>query len=380
MRVCLVYDCLYPYTVGGLERWYRSLAEAFAARGHDVTYVTRRQWSAPPVIQGVQVVAVSPGGPLYTESGRRRIVGPLLFGFGVLKHLLHRRDRYDVVQCSSFPYFSLLAARLALLGSGVRLGVDWLEVWSRKYWREYLGAMGGAVGYRIQRLCVRATPMAFALSDLGARRLVAEGYQGQPIRLSGLASPNRNAHPVLDPPEHPLALYVGRHIPEKRVDLVPQATAIARRALPELRALILGDGPERVRVRSMVERLNLAGVVEMPGFVPADDVEAAYRRATCLVLPSAREGYGLVVVEAASAGTPTVVVETSDNAAVELIEPGVNGFIVPDGDVDGIAAAIVETHKQGSALRLRTAQWFLQHADRLSVSASAEKLLEAYGA
>jgi glycosyltransferase involved in cell wall biosynthesis len=380
MRVCLIYDCLYPYTVGGLERWYRSLAEAFAARDHEVTYVTRRQWDASPRIQGVRVVAVSPGGPLYTEGGRRRIVGPLRFGLGVLKHLLRHRDRYDVVQCSSFPYFSLLATRLALSGSGVRLGVDWLEVWSKAYWHEYLGAIGGGLGYRIQRLCIRVTPLAFALSDLGARRLVTEGYRGQPVRLSGLASPDLDGEPVLDPPKQPLALYVGRHIPEKRVDLVPQAIAVARRVLPELRALILGDGPERARVASLVERLNLAGAVDMPGFVPAEEVKAAYRRATCLVLPSAREGYGLVVVEAASAGTPAVVVEGSDNAAVELIEPGVNGFIVPEGDVDGIAAAIVQAHEHGSGLRRRTAEWFHRHADHLSVSASAETLLETYGA
>ncbi|HEY2630788.1 MAG TPA: glycosyltransferase family 1 protein, partial [Solirubrobacteraceae bacterium] len=44
MRVCLIYDCLYPYTVGGAERWYRNLAERLAQEGHEVTYLTLRQW------------------------------------------------------------------------------------------------------------------------------------------------------------------------------------------------------------------------------------------------------------------------------------------------------------------------------------------------
>jgi hypothetical protein len=43
VRVCLVFDCLYPYTVGGAERWYRNLAERLAAAGHEVTYLTIRQ-------------------------------------------------------------------------------------------------------------------------------------------------------------------------------------------------------------------------------------------------------------------------------------------------------------------------------------------------
>src|SRR5262245_14907411 len=44
VRVCIVYDCLYPYTIGGAERWYRSLAERLAATGAEVTYLTLRQW------------------------------------------------------------------------------------------------------------------------------------------------------------------------------------------------------------------------------------------------------------------------------------------------------------------------------------------------
>ena len=44
LRICLVYDCLFPYTVGGAERWYRNLGERLAADGHEVSYLTLRQW------------------------------------------------------------------------------------------------------------------------------------------------------------------------------------------------------------------------------------------------------------------------------------------------------------------------------------------------
>src|SRR6202035_5701654 len=89
MRVCLVYDCLYPFTVGGAERWYRNLAERLAADGHKVTYLTLRQWDrgATPELDGVRVVAVGPRMALYTDD-RRRILPPLVFGLGVLWHLL----------------------------------------------------------------------------------------------------------------------------------------------------------------------------------------------------------------------------------------------------------------------------------------------------
>src|SRR2546429_3848570 len=90
MRICVVYDCLFPYTVGGAERWYRNLAERLAVEGHEVSYLTLRQWprgERPDLAEGVHVVCAGPRLALYTASGRRRIWPPLVFGLGVLAHL-----------------------------------------------------------------------------------------------------------------------------------------------------------------------------------------------------------------------------------------------------------------------------------------------------
>jgi Glycosyltransferase Family 4 len=106
MRICLVYDCLYPHTVGGAERWYRDLAERLADEGHDVTYLTLRQWDRgkrAEIDARVRVVIAGPRMALYTDSGRRRILPPLAFGLGVFAHLLRNGRRYDVVHTCAFP-------------------------------------------------------------------------------------------------------------------------------------------------------------------------------------------------------------------------------------------------------------------------------------
>ena len=132
MRIAIVYDCFYPNTVGGAERWYRSLAERLS-EGNDITYLTRRQWDGDePPQASFDVRAVSPGGALYTGSGRRRIWPPIRFGIGVFVHLLRHGHRYDIVHSASFPYFSLIGAWLALrLRRGAQLVVDWHELWTR---------------------------------------------------------------------------------------------------------------------------------------------------------------------------------------------------------------------------------------------------------
>jgi glycosyltransferase involved in cell wall biosynthesis len=378
MRVCLVYDCLFPNTVGGAERWYRYLSERLAADGHEVTYLTLRQWDrgTDPGVPGVDVRAVGPRMGLYAAPGRRRILPPLVFGLGVLWHLLRHGRRYDVVHTCSFPYFSLLAAALVRAGAGYRLVVDWFEVWSRAYWREYLGRVGGDVGWAVQRLCARVPQHAFCFSRLYAERLKEEGLRDVHMLAGAYTGP---LHVGQAREADGLVLFAGRHIPEKRVPAILPALALARERLPELRAAILGDGPDRPKVLQVVEDLGLADAVEVPGFVSPERVDELMGRALCSLLPSQREGYGLVVIEAASHGTPSVVVAGPDNAAVELVSEGENGFIAPNATAQALADAILRVHAAGPRLRTTTAAWFERNAPRLSLERSLELALSAYG-
>lgn len=380
MRICVVYDCLFPHTVGGAERWYRNLAERLTEAGHDVTYITLRQWErgAKAGVPGVDVVSVGPRMRLYTGAGRRRILPPLVFGMGVLWHLMWQAGRYDVVHTASFPYFSLLAAGVVRRQRSFRLVVDWHEFWSRDYWIEYLGRIGGRIGNAVQALCLRIPQRAFCFSRLHARRLLEGGIRG-PVRvLEGEYAGNLTPPTALEVTGAPTVVFAGRMIPEKRAPSLVPAIAIARRSLPDLYGLILGDGPERATVLARVEERGLDEAISVPGFVTHEEVERAMRHALCVVLPSRREGYGMVVVEAASKATPSVVVAAADNAAVELVEEGVNGFVAATAGPDDLAAAILRVSEAGMALRESTARWFASNADRLSIDSSLEAVAASY--
>lgn len=377
MRICFVYDCLYPYTIGGAERWYRGLAERAAARGHDVTYLTRRQWQAgdEPRLPGIRAVPVSSGGELYASDGRRRTVPPLRFGAGVLEHLFRHRGAYDVVHTASFPYFSVLAAAGARRRHGFRLFVDWHEVWTQEYWHSYYGPLGGRGGWAVQRACLRVPQRAYCFSRLHEQRLHDSGvsdvtrlegqYQG------GVVPPTPSA-------VAPTVVFAGRLIPEKNVLALVAAVARVRDRLPDVRLEIYGDGPDRERLRRSIDEQRLAEVVTLHGFVERAALEQAIAQSLCLALPSRREGYGLVVVEASARGVPSVVACGPDNAAVELVEDGVNGFVARSPTPDDLADAIGLVYDAGVALRVSTANWFEQHAGRLSLESSAERVLSDY--
>jgi glycosyltransferase involved in cell wall biosynthesis len=389
MRICIVYDCLYPYTIGGGERWYRNLAERLVAEGHEVTYVTLRQWQRGERLdldERVRVVTAGPRMALYTTSGRRRILPPLVFGLGVLAHLLRRGRRYDVVHACAFPYFSLLAAALLRRAKGYRLEVDWFEVWSRHYWLDYLGGVGGRVGALVQRICARVPQRAYCFSELHAERLREEGLRGSVTVLRGMysesaapvpAAPSPPSAPSVDTAE-PLVLFAGRLIAEKQATLGVAAIALAAQRIDGLRGEFLGDGPERAGLEQAIAEHGMQQRIGAPGFADAETVDREMRQAMCMLLPSRREGYGMVVVEAAARGTPSVVVAGEDNAATELIEEGVNGTIASRSDPAAIAEAIVRVHAAADAMRERTSQWFARHAESLSLESSLRTVLAGY--
>jgi glycosyltransferase involved in cell wall biosynthesis len=377
-RVLIVYDCLFPYIVGGAERWYRNLAERLASIGHEVTYVTLRQWDRGerPEVEGVRVVAVGPRMALYTTSGRRRIAPPLRFGLGVFWHLLRHGRRYDIVHTCAFPYFSLLAAAALRPFRRYGLVVDWFEVWSRSYCHDYLGGLQGRIGALVQRACAAVPQRAFCFSELHAARLRAEGLRGEVTVLRGLYSGSLQPPPARAAEE--LVLFAGRLIPEKRVTLGVAAVALAAERIEGLRGVFYGDGPERDALHTAIAGHGAEAIVSAPGFAAAELVEADMRRALCMLLPSRREGYGMVVVEASAHATPSIVVAGEDNVATELVEDGVNGVVVPSAEPEAVADAIVRVFEAGPALRESTAGWFAENAERLSLEGSLASVSETY--
>jgi glycosyltransferase involved in cell wall biosynthesis len=380
MRICVAYDCLYPYTVGGAERWYRALAERLAARGHDVTYLTRRQWprDVRPEIPGVRVVGVGPRMTLYASGGRRRVLPPIVFGACALLHLLVRGRRYGAVHTASFPYFSLLAAAAARPLWRYRIVVDWFEAWTPAYWSEYLGPLGGRLGAAVQALCLRVPQTAFCFSRLHEARLRALPLNGELTRLNGLYADGGEAPSPAAADS--VVVFAGRLIPEKRAGSILPAVKLARGTIPGLRAVIFGEGPERDRLVGLRDEEGLKGVVDIPGFVPEKRLQAALRGALCLILPSRREGYGLVVAEAASHATPSIVVRHPDSAATELVSEGENGVVAASASPTDLADAIVRIHEAGHALRESTSAWYARNADRLSIGRSVDAVEAAYSA
>ncbi|SDO52484.1 Glycosyltransferase involved in cell wall bisynthesis [Microbacterium sp. ru370.1] len=376
--VAVAYDCLFPYSTGGGERQYRAMADEFGRAGLDVDYLTAVQWDGPaPVEERFRIRPITGRLRLYSAGGVRRIPAALRYAAALWRTLVRRRRRYAAVMVSGLPIFNVFAARAALLGSGTRLVVDYLEVWHRRQWVEYSGPVTGTIAWVLQRAAIAITPLATCHSQLSASRLRAEGLRSAPLVSPGLID---GAVEVAEPAPAsvpPYALYVGRHIPDKQVEVIPAAVATARERIPDLRLVILGTGPSSDAVRAEVRRVGGEAWTDFPGFVSDAELDTLLHGALCLVHPSRREGYGLVVVEANAHGTPVVLVAGEGNAATELIDEGINGVVSPTTGPDDLARAILAVADEGDDLRRSARAWYADAVGTRTIRRTVEGIMSA---
>jgi glycosyltransferase involved in cell wall biosynthesis len=146
-------------------------------------------------------------------------------------------------------------------------------------------------------------------------------------------------HSWFSPRESPVILGVGRLTQQKDFPTLIKAFAILQQNY-SARLMILGEGEERPQLENLIKELKLQNKVSLSGFV--SNPFAYMSQASLFVLSSAREGLPTVLIEAMAVGTP-VVSTNCPSGPEEILEEGKYGSLVPVGDVEKLAKAMVKT-------------------------------------
>ncbi len=172
----------------------------------------------------------------------------------------------------------------------------------------------------------------------------------------------------------PVILFAGKFIEKKQPMLLIEAFARLRKELP-CRLLMVGDGPLRQSMESLIRRLDVPDVV-LTGFLNQTELPRAYAAADIFVLPSAyMETWGLVVNEAMNFSLPVVVTDKVGCAA-DLVKDGWNGFVVEHRNVDALKNAM-KILVGDSKLRKEYGQRSLELVSRYSIKSCADDIVAA---
>lgn len=177
-------------------------------------------------------------------------------------------------------------------------------------------------------------------------------------------------HPWFEKRRLPVVLSVGRLAYEKDFPTLMRAFALVRQNRP-VRLVILGEGKERENLEQLAEKLGIQNDISMPGFV--ENPYAFMSRASVFVLSSAWEGFGNVVAEALACGCPVVATDCRSGPR-EILDNGRYGRLVPVGDHEAMAKAILEALENPDYPADREAR--LQRAMEFSVDVAVERYLK----
>jgi len=330
MRVLHISDCYLP-RLGGIEVQVRDLATRQRAAGHDVAVVTATEGDqlrssvradgslVPDVIDAMDVYRIA-----------MRIPGSFPVHPQVSKHLATVIDMFrpDVVHAhaGSISPFAYPAIRHAATnGQPVVVTVHSVWAWARlasarvdgiTRWTEW-GVVPSAVSE------IAAAPMRRVLGTSVPITLIPNGIDIDAWRVDRVPPEQRDDQRV-----HVVA--VMRLAPRKRV--IPLArmfrAAIETAGADQLRATIVGDGPERALLDRYLDKHGLRDSIATPGRIPREQIRDIYRQADAMVAPAILESFGIAAMEARTAGVPVIARRTSGVAT--FIHDEVEGLLADD--------------------------------------------------
>lgn len=292
-------------------------------------------------LDGLALPTVRAGSPRdRLPAGRAAGAAAYVLGERYLGLEEHLRGAAIVHAAEIGTWFSAQAARLKAK-LGFRLV---LTVWETIPWR---GAYRWPRERRYREAVLPAADLLLATTERARDALLLEGVPAERIAVSPPGVDlDRFATASGDPQEPPLLLSAGRLVWEKGHQDALRALAALHRGIggparPDVRMLVLGDGPEADRLAGHAAEFGVGGAVEFRPTVPYDAMPALYRSAASLVLGSLptrgwEEQFGMVLVEAMASGTP--VVATDSGAIPEVL--GAYGTLVRPGDWKAMARAL----------------------------------------
>ncbi|HSJ53361.1 MAG TPA: glycosyltransferase family 4 protein [Anaerolineae bacterium] len=315
-------------TIGGIQRRDRTLIRAMD------TCLARRGDS-------LLVLALNDGPALAAHAELQRLHATQIEPFGghrrrfVLAAARHFRGA-SAVFYGHLGFAPLALFQRVLAGRAQRvLLIHGREAWQRRGRLHALGAATMTAVVSISRCTLERFYQAYAFRNPPVGMILPNSL-GPDHDVQALAG--RQPEPGDGPPR---LLTVARLAPEvqyKGVDTVIRALPQLLVRCPDLGYVVIGDGSDRSRLQSLARHLGVAGAVRFEGFVSEEALQRAYASCSVYVMPSAGEGFGIAFLEAMAHGRPVVAARAG--GVPELVQHGINGFLVDHGDVAQLTATL----------------------------------------
>jgi len=328
LKILRVTSDLYPYVVGGLGLHAREMSKSQVKSGHEVTVLTTSIANAASDIQD--------GFKLASFKNSFRFLGNTISS-ELLYKLFNINREYDIIHAHSHLFFSTNVCALVRKFSSTPLVItnhgimsasapDWLNLlylntlgkWTLNTADKIICYTEDEKEYLINTLRISSSKVVVISNGVDTDKFCPreEHHQSNGLKI----------------------LWAGRFVNGKGVEYLIRAIDILVKEVPDLHLTLVGEGPERESIQTLINDLGLSDNIDIIDFVPYEEMPQMYQASDIFVLPSLHEGVPRTVIEAMSCGLPVVV---SDFPHLhDLINGG--GLMFPKRDIQSLVDVLRE--------------------------------------
>ena len=330
MKIALITELFFPH-MAGCERRFFEIGRRLATRGHEVHVFTIRYDRDLPeeqIIQGMFVHRYAYSKNYILPEASRSLSGVIRYSIQTFTKLIGRG--FDVCYSNQWPMLHSPFVKLA----GFPTVQEWCEVWTNSVKANILQNILKNSGHR-----------HVAVSDFTKQRLVRHLKLNSKDIFVVPNGVNKSLYSTdLENKKRGRIVYVGRLVSHKHVDLLMDSFREVKEKITDAELHIVGTGQ---LLSSLKEKSFLIRDCFVHGFMPDEQMSDLLKSAWLFVLPSEREGSGIVALEAMAAGVPVVTINYPDNAVKELAK--YKCCSVANPDAKSIASEILCLYKNEEA-------------------------------
>lgn len=365
MKIAIVLEAVFPANKGGLERWYFHLASGLSDLGHEVDYLNSSK--ERELRNGIQYQSVTTYNWEYLEGGVRSIKQALSFTACLCKWFAQKK--YDAVYISSVPVLSILSVIIIKIRNPkCKVFVEWLEYWPLSYWRSYKGNLIGLLSWVAQLICLQLGDYRTTFIPRTKNRIQARSLpfiRSRTMLMAGLVNDDLIISRASQNERRDI-VFIGRLVAEKQPHYAIKIVSHYIQRGWQGNFWIIGTGPEEMNLRAAIIESDHSNQIHLLIDATDEVVREKLKSSFLLLHPSRREGYGLVVVEAACEGLPALLINYPENGAVDL---GVNPrLIAGDDDLKIILDLIHYAELNKEALTREAVNWAEQALKQRTMS------------
>lgn len=359
MKIAIISEFSVPHFAGGGEQRYYEIAKRLVKKGHEVTWITMRQKNAAVTenFEGVKIVHLF---PRIKNPPRRNIIQFFIYQITLFFHLLV--NKYDVVDCQPFnPLFPAFIAtkirRTKFVATIHDIGSSNSDQWMKKSRLHSLERFLYKLPYKT----------IITVSSFVKQQLIANNIKSKIVVVhNGIDT--KYIEKIVgkkEPVKKWDLIFVGRNTPHKH----PEDFIEVVKKL-NIKGAIIGEGFENYELAKNNKNISLLGKLES-----YEKVIQEIKKAKILVLPSTREGFGLVVAEANACQVPAIAYNKT--GVEDVIINDKTGFLVEQRDVNALAIKVQKILKDNS-LRKKMGISARKHMGDFSWDKTAKYIEKAY--